>query len=122
MSSAKFSMHVDKDLQIIRQNIEGIVDEEDANSISIMTETLAKELKEPRKVRILAVSNDFGKGTTKARKRLLENLDQADLYKIAVMGKNPYMKTLFSFFLKVTGSKKVMVFISEQDAVRWLNE
>jgi hypothetical protein len=122
MSSAKISMHLDEGLQIIRQNIEGVIDEEDAKSISTMTKNLSAGLKDPRKVRVLAVSNDLGKGTTKARKRLIENLDEADLYKIAVMGKNPYMKTLFTFILKVTGTKKVKMFTGEQEAVLWLNE
>jgi hypothetical protein len=122
MSSAKISTHLDEGLQIIRQNIEGVIDEEDANNLSNMIKTLSAGLKDPRKVRVLVMSNDFGKGTTKARKRLIENLDVADLYKIAVMGKNPYMKTLFTFILKVTGTKKVKMFTGEQEAVLWLNE
>jgi hypothetical protein len=121
MSSAKISTHLDEGLQIIRQNIEGVIDEEDADNLSNMIKALSADLKDPRRVSVLVVSNDFGKGTTKARKRLLENLDEADLYKIAVMGKNPYMKTLFTFILKVTGTKKVKMFTIEQEAVHWLN-
>jgi hypothetical protein len=122
MSSAKISTYLDEGLQIIRQNIEGVIDEEDADNLSNMIKTLSAGLKDAHKVRVLVVSDGLGKGTTKARKRLLENLDEVDLYKIAVMGKNPYMKTLFTFILMVTGTKKVKIFIGEQEAVRWLNE
>jgi hypothetical protein len=122
MSSAEISVRLDEHLQIIRQDVNGIIDEEDADTISTMTKTLSAGLKDPQKIRILSVSNGFGKATSKARKRLLDNLKQSDLYKIATMGTNPYMKAVFSFILMASGTKKVKVFTSEQDAIRWLNE
>jgi hypothetical protein len=122
MSSAKISIHLDENLQIIRQDIDGVIDEEDAENISTMTKTLSAGLKDPQKIRIFSVSNGFGKATAKARKRLLKNLQQPDLYKIAVMGTNPYMKTVFAFILIATGTKKVKVFTIEHEALRWLNE
>ena len=122
MSCAKFSMRLDEKTRIIYQYVEGVLDDDDSAALLKMTKTFAEKLEDRHKVRILVVSNEMGKATSKARKSLLMNMQDPDLYKIAVMGKNQYMKTLFSFILKVTGIKKTRVFTDEQEAVRWLCE
>jgi hypothetical protein len=122
MSSAKISLELDEKNQIIRQVIEGMIDDEDSETIFKSTKELAARLKDPHKVRILAISDNMAKSSPKARKDLLNNIKDPDLYKIAVMGKNPYMKAVFSFILKVTGTRKTRIFSKEQDAVRWLTE
>jgi hypothetical protein len=122
MSSAKFSMRLDEKNQVIRQFVEGVIDDEDSESIKTMTERLSAGLKDPHKIRVLTVSNDIGKASSKARRSLLKNMEDPDLYKIAVMGNNPYMKILFSFILKATRIKKARVFTDEHEAVRWLQE
>jgi hypothetical protein len=122
MSSAKISMRLDETTQIIYQNVEGVVDDEDSDTLFAMTQELAARLKDRHKIRILTVSNQTGKTSSKARKALLKNMQDPDLYKIAVMGRNPYMKAIFTFILKVTGLKKTKMFTVEQEAVTWLCE
>jgi pantoate kinase len=120
MSSAKFTISRDEELQIIRQTIEGIIDEEDSKRILEMTVALANGLKDPNNVRVLTVSNDFGKATSRARKQLMKNLNESKLHKMAVMGKNPFMKTLITFIVMATGLKKVKLFTGEKEALDWL--
>lgn len=122
MSSAKISTHLDEETQIIYQYIEGVIDEEDSTKLYDLTEALRARLKDQNKIRILTVSNKIGKSTSKARKTLLDNLQKPELYKMAVLGRNPYMRVLFTFILRVTGVKKAKMFNDEQDAVRWLRE
>jgi hypothetical protein len=121
MSSAKFSMHLNEENQIIYQYVEGVIDDEDSDNIYKMTEALANGLKDRHKVRILTISDKIGKGSPKMRRSLLKNMQDPDLYKIAVMGRNPYMRILFSFILRSTGMKKARIFSDEQEAVQWLS-
>jgi hypothetical protein len=122
MSSAEISMHLDEKTQIIYQHVEGIIDDEDSDRLYSMTDVLAARLKDRHKVRILTISDRIGKTSSNARKALLRNMRDPDLYKIAVMGRNPYMKALFTFILSVSGMKKTKMFTDEADAVRWLCE
>jgi hypothetical protein len=113
-------MRVDKKNQIIRQYVEGIITEEDAVHISSMTASLAQGLKEPEKVRILVVTEKYGKPSPKARKHLMQDMNRPELYKMAIVGSNPYARAFFNLYLLVTRSKKLKTFLREQDAMEWL--
>jgi hypothetical protein len=119
---ANFTISLDDKLQIIRQDITGQVDVEDAQKISSATRAIARELKDPQRVRILAVSPRAGKVESKARKILMNDLNDPVLYKIALVGSNPFIKALTSFIFIVTRLDKARMFSNEKDAVEWLNE
>jgi len=78
MSSAKISMRLDEKTQIIYQNVEGIIDDEDSVSLFEMTEKLADKLTDRHKIRILTVSNQVGKSSSKTRKALKIFSDEQD--------------------------------------------
>jgi hypothetical protein len=118
---ARFRMELDEKTQIIRQWVEGPMDEEDSARITAEVVELKKKLREPDKVRILAVSEKPAKPTPGARRHFMENARRNDLYKVAFLGKNPYMKTAMSFLLMVSGLKKIRVFSDEKEAIEWLS-
>jgi hypothetical protein len=120
--TAKVRMRVDEKNQIIRQYIEGIVTEEDAVHVSSMTASLAQGLKKPDKVKILVVTERYGKTTPKARRHLMQDMNRPELYKMAIVGSNPYARAFINLYLLVTRSKKVKTFLREQDAMEWLKD
>jgi hypothetical protein len=115
-------MHLDEKKQIIYQRVEGPLDTEDSKKIFEMVVEFKKKLLDPDKIRILAFSDTTEKPTPEARRMLIEHEKRDDLYKLAVVGKNPYMRTVLSFFLMVSGSKKVRMFTTEADALIWLDK
>jgi hypothetical protein len=118
----KFTIQLDETLQIIRQNITGQFDEEEAKKISNATRAVARELKDPQRVRILAVASNVGKLGSKARKILMNDLKDPTLYKMAFVDSNPFIKVLISFIFILTGLDKVRMFSDEKDAIGWLNK
>jgi hypothetical protein len=120
--NANYTICLDDKLQIIRQNITGQVDEVEAKKISSATRAMAQELKDPQRVRILAVSSNVGKMGSKVRKILMNDLKDPTLYKMAFAESNPYLKALISFIFIVTGLDKVRMFSNEKDAQDWLNK
>jgi hypothetical protein len=119
---ASYAIRLDEKLQIIRQDITGQVDVEDAKKISSTTRSIARELKDPQRVRILAVSSKVGKIESKARKILMNDLNDPTLCKMAFVGSNPFIKALISFVFILTGLDKARMFLDEKDAVGWLNK
>jgi ABC-type cobalamin transport system permease subunit len=117
-----YTIRLDDTLQIIRQTITGQIDEEDAKKISSTTRAVARELKDPRRVRILAVGANVGKTGSKVRKILMNDLNDPTLYKIALVDSNPFIKALISFMFIVTGLDKARTFSDEKDAIGWLNK
>jgi hypothetical protein len=119
---ANYTIRLDDKLQIIRQDITGQVNVADAKKISSATRVIARELKDPQRVRVLAVSAKVGKIESKARKILMNDLNDPTLYKMALVGSNPFLKALISFVFIVTGLDKARMFSNEKDAIGWLNE
>ena len=118
----KISVYLDEELQVIRQHLDGNIDEGMATKFFEESRAAAARLKDPKKIRVLAISNSLGKGTPKARRKLMANLNNDDVYRVALVGKNPFMNAAVSFFLVIKPSKKVRVFGNENEALQWLNE
>jgi hypothetical protein len=118
----KISVYLDEKLQVIRQRLDGNIDDETATKFVEESRAAAALLRDPKKIRVLAVSNNLGKGTPAARRMLMENLDNEDVYRVALVGKNPFMNAAVSFFLAIKPSKKIRVFGNEDEALLWLNE
>jgi hypothetical protein len=114
------NMWLDEKTQVIYQNIEGPIDDEDSQRIVDMITEFKKKLREPDKVRILAISETAAKPTPRARRLLMKNTKRNDFYRIAIVGNNPYMRAVFSFFLIVSGSNKIRLFANKNDALDWL--
>jgi hypothetical protein len=119
---ARFIVELDEKLQIIRNRIFCGLDDELAVQITEAMIAAKSRMKDPDKVRALVFFNLASKGTTKGRKILMDNLKRPDFYKMAVLGNNPYMAALATFFFVATGINKVKLFSDESDAIRWLNE
>jgi hypothetical protein len=119
---ANYTIWLDDKLQIIRQNITGPIDEEDAKKISSATRAAARQLKDPQRVRILAVSSNVEKIESKPRKILMNDLKDPTLNKMAFVENNPYLKALISFTFILTGVDKVRMFSNEKDAIDWLTK
>lgn len=120
--SGEISVYLDEKLQVIRQHIEGNIDEEMTIRFFEESRAAAARLKDPKMIRILAISDSLGKGTPGARRSLMDNLNNDDVYRVALVGKNPFMKAAVSFLLVLKPSKKVRTFGNEDEALRWLNE
>lgn len=116
------SVTLDEELQIIRQRLDGNMDDEIVTKFFEESQAAAARLKDPKKIRVLAISDKLGKATPGARRRLLENLNNEDVCKVALFGKNPFMNAAVSFFLAIRPSKKIRVFGNEDEALRWLAE
>jgi hypothetical protein len=114
-------MDFDEKSQVIYQWIEGSLDEDDSNRMTAGIVELKKRLREPDKIRILAISEKPEKPTPGARRLFMENARKEDLYKMAVLGRNPYMRAAVSFLLMVSGLKKIRIFPDETAALKWLN-
>lgn len=119
---AKFEIHVDEKLQVIRLQVEGQIDEETSQAVLDTIEKLVPGLKNPEKVKTLVISSNFGKATPKGRKIFYENVKRPTLYKMAFVGKSMYIKAIITFIQIFSGLKKVRLFSDEQEAIRWLNE
>jgi hypothetical protein len=117
-----YTIRLDDKLQIIRQTITGQFDEDGAKKLSSATRAVARELKDPRRVRILAIASNVGKLGSKARKILMNDLNDPTLYKMAFVDTNPFIKALISFIFIVTGLDKERMFSDEKDAIGWLNK
>ena len=117
---SKIEMYLDETTQVIYQQVEGPIDEDDSKRMYEMVVELKKKLRDPGKVRILAISDNAAKPSPGARRALMENEKRDDFYRMAVVGSNPYMKTALTFFLMVSGSKKIRVFSNREDALTWL--
>lgn len=118
----KITVYLDEKLQVIRQNFDGNIDEDMVQRFLEENHAAAARLKDPKKIRILGVADSLGKGSPEARRQLLSNLSDADVYRVALVGKNPFMNVAVSFFLAIKPSKKIRVFGNEDDAMRWLLE
>jgi hypothetical protein len=118
----KISVYLDEELQVIRQKLDGDIDDEMATKFFEETRAAAARLKDPKKIRVLAVSEGLGKATPEARRSLMDNLNHDNVYRVALVGKNPFMNAAVSFFLILKPSKKIRVFGNEDVALRWLNE
>lgn len=118
----KISVYLDEELQVIRQQLDGDIDHEMATKFIEESRAAAARLRDPKKVRILAISDSMGKGTPEARRILMGNLENDNVYRVALVGKNPFMNAAVSFILAIRPSKKVRVFSSEDEALQWLNE
>ncbi|HMD67872.1 MAG TPA: STAS/SEC14 domain-containing protein [Chitinivibrionales bacterium] len=118
----KISVYLDEEHQIIRQNFDGNLDEDMVQRFLEESRAAAARLKDPKKIRILGVADSLGKGSPEARRQLLRNLDHDDVYKVALLGKNPFMNVAISFFLAIKPSNKIRMFGNEDDALRWLME
>jgi hypothetical protein len=118
----KFTVELDEKLQIVRNRIFCDLDEDHAIRITDAMAAARSRMKNPDKVRALVYFNLAGKGTTKGRRILMDNLKRPGFYKMAVLGNNPYMSALATFFFVATGINKIKLFSNEQEAVRWLNE
>jgi hypothetical protein len=118
----KFTMELDEEFQIIRNQIFCGLDEDLARQLTNSVAAVLPRLKDPNKVRFLVFINLANKGTTKGRKILMENFKRPELYKMAVLGNNPYMAALAAFFFVASGVNKVKLFSNERDAILWLNE
>lgn len=116
------SVHLDEELQVIRQQLDGDIDEKMAARFFEESRVAAARLRDPKKIRVLAISDNLGKGTPEARRSLMDNLNHDDVYRVALVGKNPFMKAAVSFFLILKPSKKIRMFGNEDEALRWLNE
>lgn len=116
------SVYLDEKLQVIRQQLDGDISDETAARFIEGSHAAAARLKDPKKIRVLAVSNSLGKGTPLARRMLMDNLGNEDVYRVALVGKNPFMNAAVSFFLVIWPSKKIRVFSNENEALQWLNE
>lgn len=119
---ADIRLQLDEKTQVIYQWVEGDFSEKDSDRIVAMIGELKPRLRDPDRIRILALSEKPGKPTPSARRSLLENAKREDLYKMAIAGGNPYMKALVSFFCIASGMKKVRAFTKESDALQWLVE
>jgi hypothetical protein len=117
-----FTMYLDEQSQVIRQRVECVLDDEVSRRLFNKTAELAAKLKDPRKIRILAVSDTFGKPTPAARRSLMNNVKRSELYKLAMVGNNPFMRAVISFFLSVGSTGKVRLFENEDDALEWLKK
>jgi hypothetical protein len=118
----KYRVWLDKDRQIIRQEIDGELNEEDARVISETTIALGNASKEPDKVRILIKHANFIKTPSKVRKIFTHDMKKGNLYRIAVMGRSPGIKAMLFFLTMATGLNKLKMFKDEGEAIRWLNE
>jgi hypothetical protein len=118
----KFTVELDEKFQIIRNRIFCGLDDDLATKITDAMIATKSRMKDPGKVKALVFFNLASKGTTKGRKILMDNLKRPDFYKMAVLGNNPYMAALATFFFVATGINKVKLFSDENDAIRWLNE
>lgn len=120
MGDVRIEVTLDEENQIIRQRLEGLFDEAAARRLVDTVIELKKRLRDPDKVCVLALSDLTAKATPGARRMLMENINRNDLYKMAMVGKNPYMKAVLTFFLMVSGTKKIGIFTSENEALEWL--
>jgi len=118
----EISVCLDEKLQVIRQRLDGNIDDEMVTTFFNESQTAAARLKDPKKIRVLAISDTLGKATPGARRRLMNNLTNDDVYRVALVGKNPFMNAAISFFLVIKPSKKIRVFGNENDALHWLVE
>jgi hypothetical protein len=117
-----YRMELDEKTQVIYQWIEGSLDEDDSKRMTAGIIELKKKLHEPDRIRILVVSEKPAKPTPGARRRFLADARRDDLYKMAILGRNPYMRAAVSFILMVSGLKKLRVFPDEPEALKWLSE
>jgi hypothetical protein len=117
-----FDIKIDEENQIIRQYFSGQIKDEDAIEISKKTEELVEKLKNPHKVKILAVFFNIKKIPPKVRKQFITDLKRENLYKVAFVGFNYYVAALIYFFILITNKKKVRIFSLEQEAIEWLNK
>ena len=118
----KISVYLDEELQVIRQHLDGDIDEKMALQLFEETGAAVARLRDPNQVRVLAVSDSIGKAGAKVRRMMLNNLFNDNVYRVALVGKNPFMRAAVSFFLVLKPSKKIRMFGNEDEALRWLNE
>jgi mitochondrial fission protein ELM1 len=119
---AKYEIYLDEKIQIIREKIDGPVDEEDTKNITAVSKALVKQLKDPQKVKLLVSVSNFRSTPSKVRKLFINGLKLNSVYKVAITGPNPYLEALITFFFIATGINKVKLFNNEREAIQWLNE
>jgi len=113
---------LDEKEQVIRQYIEGAVDEAEAMDIQTKTGEAIPLLKNPDQVKLLIFTTTLGKTTPKARRIFYENVKRPALQKVAVIGTSALVKAFITFVLIISNSKKVRLFTAEQEALQWLHE
>jgi hypothetical protein len=121
MVATRIEILLDKENQVIRQVIEGNVDEQDALYLTEETEKKIHELTKPDKVDILLDAAKLGKPDSGARKILYGNLKRRDVNKIAVVSKSPAQRAIINLVLITTRTKKLRIFATETDAYIWLH-
>jgi hypothetical protein len=120
MSAEKIEVVLDEKLQIIRQTVAGAMDENDAYHIGKQTEECAGRLKDPLKVKILCNAQALKKGSSRARKILVEYQKRSKLDKVAVWGAKTVDRVVIRFINLATGIQKTRAFENEKDALDWL--
>jgi hypothetical protein len=119
---AKYEMYLDEKLQVIREKVDGQIEEEDAKNIETMSEKLVTQLKDPRKVKVFISVSNLSRMSSKVRKIFINGLKRNNLYKVAITGSSPYLKAVITFFFIAAGINKVKLFNNEREAIRWFNE
>jgi hypothetical protein len=120
---AKIKVLLDEELQIIRQELDGDFNEEDAIRCGAESEKYAQKLKNPQVVNVLVNSRKLGKSDARARKKMAEFSNLSQVHKVALWGTgNPFVRTIVNFLNSATGQHKIAIFKFEQEALNWLLE
>ena len=120
MSAKKIEIWVDRENQIIRQSIEGDLDEQDAIYITNETEKKIQELDDKNKINILCNETRFGKPDAGARAILFKNLARPNVNKVAVVSTSPVHKAIINLVRLGTQIKKLKIIATESEALSWL--
>jgi hypothetical protein len=68
---------------------------------------------------------DFAERTgmsSKARKIAVKAITHPSIRKIAIVGASTFTRTVIKFIISAAGTDKVMLFATENDAVRWIKK
>lgn len=110
------------DNKIISQTVYGDMDERMAREVHDQSELLRKKTENPKKILVLANSINDGKASSKARKILYKALKEPFIYKFAAYGMNSYGRAIINFAIYASGTKKMKMFKTRENAIEWLLE
>lgn len=114
------SVWLDRENQILRQEISGKVNRETSMWLAERSGALAQGLDDPERVRILIEAFEGGKADAYARKDFGKNLQRSEIEKVAFCNANALVRLVVRFVRIGTGSRNVRVFGSEREALKWL--
>ncbi len=120
----KFKVWWDEKEGIIRGEIIGDQNEEDARKILGKTAKLTASLNKKgiKPIGSLYDMTKAGKASSKARRIYADSFKNGTLAKTALFGGGVVQKTIANFVFSFSGTKNAKYFVTEEEALKWLKE